>query len=108
MAFRSHWRFAAEFCTPGEGHEKGGIEGESGYFRRNHLVPVLQVADLDALNAVLLTGCRADEARVLDGRTQSVAPRCPKSGAICCLALRKASTWPRFYSLWWASKAALR
>ncbi len=40
MAFRSHWRFAAEFCTPGEGHEKGGIEGEGGYFRRNHLVPV--------------------------------------------------------------------
>ena len=40
LAFRSHWRFAAEFCTPGEGHEKGGIEGEGGYFRRNHLVPV--------------------------------------------------------------------
>ena len=48
MAFRSHWRFAAEFCTPGEGHEKGGIEGEGGYFRRNHLVPVPRVADLDA------------------------------------------------------------
>ena len=30
------------------------------------------VADLDALNALLLTGCRADEARVLDGRTQPV------------------------------------
>ena len=72
MAFRSHWRFAAEFCTPGEGHEKGGVEGEGGYFRRNHLVPVPCVADLDALNALLLTGCRADEARVLDGRTQSV------------------------------------
>jgi transposase len=26
VAFRSHWRFAAEFCTPGEGHEKGGVE----------------------------------------------------------------------------------
>jgi transposase len=23
VAFRSHWRFAAEFCTPGEDHEKG-------------------------------------------------------------------------------------
>ena len=68
MAFRSHWRFAAEFCTPGEGHEKGGVEGEVGYFRRNHLVPVPVVADLDALNALLLAGCRADEARVLDGR----------------------------------------
>ena len=72
LAFRSHWRFAAEFCTPGEGHEKGGVEGEGGYFRRNHLVPVPCVADLDALNALLLTGCRADEARVLDGRTEAI------------------------------------
>ena len=72
VAFRSHWRFTAEFCTPGEGHEKGGIEGEGGYFRRNHLVPVPDVADLDALNAFLLTGCREDEARVLDGRSEPV------------------------------------
>ena len=72
MAFRSHWRFAAEFCTPGEGHEKGGVEGEGGYFRRNHLVPVPRVADLDALNALLLTACRADEARVLDGRSETI------------------------------------
>jgi transposase len=72
MAFRSHWRFAAEFCTPGEGHEKGGIEGEGGYFRRNHLVPVPCVADLDALNTMLMTACRADEARILDGRTDTI------------------------------------
>jgi transposase len=72
VAFRSHWRFAAAFCTPGEDHEKGGVEGEAGYFRRNHLVPVPRVADMDALNALLLAGCRADEARVLAGRTQSV------------------------------------
>ena len=72
VAFRSHWRFAAEFCTPGEGHEKGGVEGEGGYFRRNHLVPVPCVADLDALNTQLLEGCRQDEARVLDGRTERV------------------------------------
>jgi len=72
VAFRSHWRFEAEFCTPGEGHEKGGVEGEGGYFRRNHLVPVPDVADLDALNALLLAGCREDEARLLDGRTEPV------------------------------------
>jgi len=33
MAFRSHWGFQSEFCTPAEGHEKGGVEGEGGYFR---------------------------------------------------------------------------
>jgi hypothetical protein len=72
IAFRSHWRFTAEFCTPGEGHEKGGVEGEGGYFRRNHLVPVPYAADIDALNALLLAGCREDEARILDGRTEPV------------------------------------
>ena len=72
LAFRSHWQFDATFCTPGEGHEKGGVEGEAGYFRRNHWVPVPHAVDLDALNAQLLAGCRADEARVIQGRTQSI------------------------------------
>ena len=26
VAFRSYWRFAAEFCTPGEGHEKAVLQ----------------------------------------------------------------------------------
>ncbi len=80
MTFRSHWRFAGEFCTPSEGHKKGGVEGEGGYFRRNHLVPVLCVADLDALNVLLLSGCRADEARVPDCRTQSVGTALAEEG----------------------------
>ena len=71
-AFRSHWRFQSEFCTPGEGHEKGGVENEVGTFRRNHWVPLPQAANLDALNAQLLLGCRQDEARTITGRTQSV------------------------------------
>ena len=72
VAFRSHWRFQSEFCTPGEGHEKGGVENEVGTFRRNHWVPVPKAADLAELNAQLLAACRQDEARVLAGRSQSV------------------------------------
>jgi len=72
LAFRSHWQFEATFCTPAQGHEKGGVEGEVGYFRRNHWVPLPIAEDLDALNAQLLDGCRADEARIIDGRTQTV------------------------------------
>src|ERR1700684_4710482 len=53
IAFRSHWRYASEFCTPGEGHEKGGVEGEVGYFRRNHWVPVPAAVDLNELNRQL-------------------------------------------------------
>jgi transposase len=26
IALRSHWHFEADFCTPGAGHEKGGVE----------------------------------------------------------------------------------
>jgi transposase len=72
VAFRSHWGFASSLCTPGEGHEKGGVEGEVGYFRRNHFVPVPAARDLDELNAVLLAGCREDEARMIDGHAHTV------------------------------------
>jgi hypothetical protein len=72
VAFRSHWGFAAEFCTPGEGHEKGGVEGEGGYFRRNHLVPVPQASSWEELNDFLLEASKKDEQRIIAGRTQTV------------------------------------
>src|SRR6202167_1924086 len=72
IAFRSHWQYAAEFCTPGEGHEKGGVEGEVGYFRRNHWVPVPQAIDIADLNRQLLASCCEDERRTIVGHEQSV------------------------------------
>jgi transposase len=72
VAFRSHWRFEAEFCTPAEGHEKGGVESEVGRFRRNHWVPIPRAGDLEELNRDLLAGCQMDEARTVAGREQSV------------------------------------
>ncbi len=72
VAFRSHWRFESEFCNPAEAHEKGGIEGEVGYFRRNHWVPVPKAEDLAALNRQLLAGCHDDEHRTITGSAQSV------------------------------------
>ncbi len=72
MAFRSHWRFEAEFCNVAEGHEKGGVENEVGTFRRNHLVPIPQAKDLADLNQQLVAACREDEARILDGREQTI------------------------------------
>jgi transposase len=54
IAFRSHWGFKSEFCTPGKGHEKGGVEGENGYYRRNHMVPVPKVGGWEELNAALV------------------------------------------------------
>jgi transposase len=74
IAFRSHWQFSAEFCTPVEPHEKGGVEGEVGVFRRNHLVPLPIVSDLDALNAHLLDACKEDRARLIGDRSSAVGP----------------------------------
>ena len=74
VALRSHYLFVSQFTTPGiEGaHEKGGVENEVGRHRRNHLVPVPDVADLAELNGLLLAGCEADLARRIDGRAVTV------------------------------------
>jgi hypothetical protein len=48
------------------------VEGEVGYFRRNHLVPVPQVESLEELNQVLLAACRADEQRRIMGKPHTV------------------------------------
>src|SRR6266705_856519 len=72
IEFRSHWGFQTEFCNPARGNEKGGVEGEVGYFRRNHLVPVPRVESLEEWNELLLAGCRADEQRRIAGKPHTV------------------------------------
>ena len=72
IAFRSHWGFQTEFCNPARGNEKGGVEGEVGYFRRNHLVPVPKVKDLAELNEYLRACCQQDEQRRIHGKPHTV------------------------------------
>ncbi|MDT7722678.1 MAG: hypothetical protein QOE94_3689 [Mycobacterium sp.] len=73
-ALRSHYGFDSFFCRPGiEGaHEKGGVEGEIGRFRRRHLVPVPRVASLGALNDLIATGDQLDDDRVITGRPVTI------------------------------------
>jgi transposase len=75
VALRSHYLYESQFTLPGiEGaHEKGGVEGEVGRFRRRHLVPVPQVASLAELNAGLVRGCEQDLERRIAGRPETVA-----------------------------------
>jgi hypothetical protein len=72
IAFRSHWGFQTEFCNPARGNEKGGVEGEVGYFRRNHLVPVPQAKSLEELNEQLRSYCQQDEQRRIAGKPMPV------------------------------------
>jgi transposase len=72
VAFRSHWSYAAEFCNPARGNEKGGVEGEGGFFRRNHLTPVPVARDYEHLNELLRDASGEDEQRVVGERSVSV------------------------------------
>lgn len=74
ITFRSHYGFEAWYCQPGhEGsHEKGGVEGEGGRFRRNHCVPMPVVDSIDELNALLEAADDADDARRISNRATSV------------------------------------
>src|SRR5207302_8547565 len=68
----AHWQCEAEFCTPAEADEKGGVESEAGRFRRTHWVPVPRAHDRAELNAQLLAASQADEQRTIAGREQPV------------------------------------
>lgn len=74
IALRSHYGYDSFFCIPGiEGaHEKGGVEGEVGRFRRRHLVPVPDFATLAELNAFMAAADAADDGRRITGRTETV------------------------------------
>ena len=74
VAFRSHYGFDAFYCQPGvEGaHEKGGVEGEGGRFRRTHCVPMPVVDSLAELNELLAKADAKDEHRRIGNRPQTV------------------------------------
>jgi hypothetical protein len=80
IALRSHYGFTSFFCLPGQegAHEKGGVEGEIGRFRRNQLVPLPEVDTIDELNELIAVRGGAEDAvrrihgRRLDGHVPTV------------------------------------
>lgn len=75
IALRSHYLFDSDFTTAGlvGAHEKGGIEGEVGRFRRRHFVPVPTVRSLGVLNEQLEACLEVDLKRRIDGRPETVS-----------------------------------
>jgi hypothetical protein len=53
-------------------HEKGGVEGEVGRFRRRHLVPVPRVDSMAELNERLMTAAAKDDRRHISRRRITV------------------------------------
>ena len=94
VAMRSHYGFDSFFCIPGQegAHEKGGVEGEVGRFRRRHLVPLPKVDTLAELNELVALADAKDDARHIFGHRESIgeefaaelpiaALRCPTSAS---------------------------
>jgi transposase len=75
IALRSHYCFESFFCLPGVkgAHEKGGVEGEVGRFRRRHMVPVPNVESMADLNELVDAGDERDDHRHIEGRRMTVA-----------------------------------
>jgi transposase len=74
VLFRSWYGFEAFYCEKGlaGAHEKGGVEGEGGRFRRTHLVPVPTVDSMAELNERLEVYDAADDARRIGNRITTV------------------------------------
>jgi transposase len=74
IAFKSHFDLDAFYCQPGikGAHEKGGVEGDIGRFRRNHLVPVPEVGSLAELNDLIGGYDHADDGRRIGARAHTV------------------------------------
>ncbi len=73
--FRAYYSFESRFCTPGSGHEKGGVEGLVGFSRRNFMVPIPSAASLEELNETVLRQCLAYGHHKIDGCEQTVDER---------------------------------
>lgn len=74
IGLRSHYGYDSFFCMPGiaGAHEKGGVEGEIGRFRRRHLSPVPHAVSLAALNEVITAADTLDDSRRIAARVETV------------------------------------
>lgn len=72
-AFRSYYLFDSHYCTPAQGHEKGGVESDVGYAQRNFFSPLARVNDYGELNQLLLERCKQDVNRHIRGQEAPVS-----------------------------------
>ncbi len=69
LRLQSHYLFQEHFCLVRRPNEKGNVERLIGFARRNFLVPVPDVASIEALNERLRERCVADRMERTRGKT---------------------------------------
>lgn len=70
--FQAHYGFEAEFCAPGKGNEKGGVEGEVKYSRHEILSPIPDINGRDDLQVLCGEWMERDVLRRMSGREQTI------------------------------------
>lgn len=75
VSLRSRYLFESRFCTPGQGHEKGLVENQVGYVRRNFMVPIPEADTWAELNAQLLARCERMKEHRRRGEQQTIGER---------------------------------
>lgn len=70
--FRAHYGFAAEFCAPGKGNEKGGVEGAVKYSRHEILSPIPTVAGRADLQSHCAAWMARELSRVVRARERTI------------------------------------
>jgi transposase len=96
VALRSHYLYESSFTRPGKegSHEKGGVEGEVGRFRRAHLVPVPEVSSLRELNEALAVACVPTSGARSAAAPRRSAKRSRERSSCCGRCPRSRSTRP--------------
>jgi transposase len=72
LAFQAHYGFEAEFCGPGKGNEKGGVEGGVKYSRHEILSPIPDVVGRDDVQALCDEWMKREWSRTIRGRSGTI------------------------------------
>lgn len=78
LRLTSHYPFEACFARPGEGHDKGGVEGRGKNLRLQHLAPIPRGPTLDEISRQLLSHVDASMTTRRNRAGRSVADRFAK------------------------------
>jgi len=95
-AFQAHYGFEAEFCGPGKGNEKGGVEGVVKYSRHEIFSPIPEVDGREGVQALCDEWMERELSRTIRGRTETIGERWTvEAGRLLPLAASRfeASPW---------------
>jgi len=71
----SHYLFTPRFARPGKGNDKGKVEGQIGYARRNFMVPIPHFPSFQAFNDWLKEKCLERRSNLIRSHNETIGER---------------------------------